>query len=384
MRKAIIATVTFCVLVGMSIALAGTSSASVCEPNGAGCTQAGTYPGPNALINSDFGGFQVVWTESVVQPYSSGVPLYWTAYATYTNLESSTLSLSCPSQVDDLNADQEHMSGGSRDDGTVGASSTTCTDNPNWSAEVPAGGTAEVYTTFHNVPWPGSAVSLTWASAGTTAYVYPFQASSPAPSPSPSPTPSPSPSPKPSPHPSPRQLSPTACVFNAPTGGFTVSVDGEHISGHVGWSYLTDPQSGTWEYGANEGPVDLNPKHFNDFSRTWSSEGTWTDVLKAFAGPWPRSGTNKGYDHPGGYYATYRCVSIKTFHAGAALSIVKAQAGEVYSIPDFDCLAQAVQVLAAYGAPISEHAYLLNPYYWVPNHYYESGYMSKFDQAKRV
>jgi hypothetical protein len=268
--------------------------------------------------------------------------------------------------VGDLAAVQEHMSGGSGDDGSVAAESTTCTDNPSWSVSVPPGGTAEDYATFHNVPWPGSAVSLTWASAGTSPYVYPFQSNLPSPPPLPSP-------------------SGKACVFNAPKGGVTVTVAGQHISGHVGWAYLADPQKGIWEYGANEGPVNLNPKHFNDFSRTWNSKGTWGDVLKAFAGPWPASGKNKRYYHPSSYYYTYRCVTITTaIHPAAALGIVKAQAGEVYSIPDFDCLAQTVQVLATYGAPISEHAYLLNPYYWVPNHYYQSGYMSKFGSAKKV
>ncbi len=120
-----------------------------------------------------------------MQPYSSGVPLYWTAYVTYTNTGSSTLTLNCPADVGDLSAVQEHMSGGSGDDGSVAAESTTCTNNPNWSATVPPGSTAEDYATFHNVPWPGSAVALTWATAGTSPYVYPFQSSS---SPSPHPT----------------------------------------------------------------------------------------------------------------------------------------------------------------------------------------------------
>jgi hypothetical protein len=59
------------------------SQASVCQGNGTGCAKAGTYPGPNALISNNYTGFTVVWAKSVVQPYSSGVPLYWTAYMTY-------------------------------------------------------------------------------------------------------------------------------------------------------------------------------------------------------------------------------------------------------------------------------------------------------------
>jgi eukaryotic-like serine/threonine-protein kinase len=148
--------------------------ASVCEPDGTGCTLAGTYPGPDALINSDFGGFQLTWTESVVQQYSSGEPLYWTAYVTYTNTGSSTLSLSCQGNVADLSSVQESMSGGDGDDGNVAASSTTCTDDPSWTEDVSPGDSVQVYATFHNVPWPGSAVALQWGDAGTSPSVYPF------------------------------------------------------------------------------------------------------------------------------------------------------------------------------------------------------------------
>ena len=69
---------------------------------------------------------------------------------------------------------QEHMSGGLGDDGTVAASSTTCSENPSWTAAVAPGGTAEVFATFHNVPWPGVAVAITWGDAGTSASIYPF------------------------------------------------------------------------------------------------------------------------------------------------------------------------------------------------------------------
>jgi hypothetical protein len=184
-KRIIVIAAALLMLASVSTATATASSASVCEPNGMGCTPAGTYPGPNALVNSNYGGFKLVWTKSVVQPYSSGVPLYWTVWVTYTNMDSSALTLSCPEDVTNLSAVQEHMSGGSGDDGTVGGYSTTCSDDPGWTADVPPGGTAQVYTTFHNVPWPGSAVAITWYTAGTTEYVYPFQTTSPAPRPQP-------------------------------------------------------------------------------------------------------------------------------------------------------------------------------------------------------
>jgi hypothetical protein len=150
------------------------SSASVCQPNGSGCTKAGTYP-EDVVINSSLGGvFKVVWTKSVVRPYSSGVPLYWTAYVTYTNFSSSDQTLACPGDWPDASFVSEHMSGGSGDDGTVPAETTTCSQNPGLSVTVSPGGTSTSFATFHNVPWPGSAVAITWGDVGTSPAVYPF------------------------------------------------------------------------------------------------------------------------------------------------------------------------------------------------------------------
>jgi len=146
----------------------------VCQPDGTGCTKAGTYAGPNALISGNYAGFKVVWTSSVVQPYSSGVPLYWTAYITYTNISSSSLTLGCPGAWADASYVAEYMSGGAGDDGMVSAESTSCTVDPGLAVTVPPGGTFTSSATFHNVPWPGSAVAIRWGDAGTSAYVYPF------------------------------------------------------------------------------------------------------------------------------------------------------------------------------------------------------------------
>jgi eukaryotic-like serine/threonine-protein kinase len=149
-------------------------SASVCESDGTGCTKAGTYAGPNALISSDYTGFKVVWTESVVQPYSSGVPLYWSAYITYTNVSSASLQLGCPGDWADASYVAEHMSGGDGDDGMVSAGSTSCSEDPGLDVTVQPGHTYTFLATFHNVPWPGSAVAIQWGNAGTSASVYPF------------------------------------------------------------------------------------------------------------------------------------------------------------------------------------------------------------------
>ena len=182
MKRFIVIVAALLTLTGASIVTATASLASVCQSNGTGCTKAGTYPGPNALISSNYTGFKVIWTKSVVQPYSSGGPLYWTAYMTYTNIGSSALTLGCPGSWTKASYVSEYMSGGSGDDGTVSAGSTTCSQNPGLAVSVAPSGSYTLLATFHNVPWPGSAVSITWGGAGASPGVYPFQ-SGPSPSP---------------------------------------------------------------------------------------------------------------------------------------------------------------------------------------------------------
>lgn len=173
------AAVVLLTLTGLSAVTATASSASVCQPDGTGCTKAGTYSGPNAVINSNFFGTKVVWTKSIVQPYSSGVPLYWTAYVTYTNITSASITLGCPGNWPDASYVSENMSGGSGDDGAVSAESTTCSQNPGLAVPIAPGGTYTMSATFHNVPWPGSAVAVTWGNAGSSHSVYPFQSAPP-------------------------------------------------------------------------------------------------------------------------------------------------------------------------------------------------------------
>jgi hypothetical protein len=194
-KRLIVLIAALVVITGASIAGGSASQASVCEPGGSGCTAAGTYPGLDALINSDYSGFRVVWTESVVQPYSSGVPLYWTAYMTYTNVSGDTLDLVCPGAWADPGFVVEFMSGGSGDDGSVAAQTTSCSQDPSQDVAVAPGGSFTAWATFHNVPWPGSAVAIHWGDAGASSAVYPFATRPP--NPSPPPTPKPAPSPKP-------------------------------------------------------------------------------------------------------------------------------------------------------------------------------------------
>jgi hypothetical protein len=260
------------------------------------------------VINSDFDGFKVVWTRSVVQPYSSGVPLYWTAYVTYTNISSSSLTLGCPGDWADASFVAEHMSGGSGDDGTVSAESDTCSQDPGVLIPVSPGGTWTSFATFHNVPWPGSAVSITWGDAGTSSWAYPFGP------------------------PSPSVIHGEACVFNAPSGVTTIGGD---VIGHVGWGF--ELPSGYWEFGANEGPGNLL------ISKTWYATGTWEQMLMAFR--------DSGYYHSRMFYTQYRCTNVLTTSAdiAAAGATVNREYHEVYIPPGQDCESQDYNVLTAYG-----------------------------------
>jgi hypothetical protein len=311
MKRLIVMIAALLTIAAVSAVTATASQASVCQPNGKGCTKAGDYHGPNALISSNYTGFKVVWTESVVRPYSSGVPLYWTAYMTYTNIESSTLTLGCPGNWPNASYVSEHMSGGSGDDGTVAAVATSCSENPGLAVPVPPGGTFTVDATFHNVPWPGSAVAITWGSGGTSHYVYPFRSSPPPPS----------------------RIHGKACVFDAPKGVTTVSK--KEIFGHVGWGFKLP--SGYWEFGANEGPGNL------DISHTWYTTGTFRQMLNAFR--------NKGNHHSAGFYAKYKCATVNTTKANIskAGATVGKEYNEFYVIPGKDCESQVYNVLAAYG-----------------------------------
>ena len=161
-------------LSGLSLEAAPMAWASVCQSDGMSCTASGSYPGLNELITSDYAGFQVVWTSSKVQPYSSGVPTSWTVRMTYTNNTSSDGTLTCPGQWVNASFVTETMTGGSGDDGKVPAASTTCSQNPGLNVTVPPGGTFTSSATFHNVPWPGSTVAIKWGDAGSSPSITPW------------------------------------------------------------------------------------------------------------------------------------------------------------------------------------------------------------------
>jgi hypothetical protein len=129
--------------------------------------KSGSYPGPGTVINASFGGsYTVVWTGSTVAAGTAS----WTADITYTNVTSSALALNCQGDWTQASYVTETLSGG----GTFAASSTSCSQEPSLSVQLPAGGSYTLTATFPDVPPPGSDVAITWGNAGTSTSVDPF------------------------------------------------------------------------------------------------------------------------------------------------------------------------------------------------------------------
>jgi hypothetical protein len=179
MKKISIATVAALALVG-SAALAVPASAatqhpnSVCQPDGTGCTAAGWYVNfPVKIYGKD--GLLIMWTKTYVYPYSSGVPLYWYVGVEYYNSGDTIIYLSCPAgSAAGNDGIGEYMTGGDGNDGYVAAYQSTCSADPNWVASLGPGRSVETYAIFHNVPWPGTAVSIGWGQFGQSDYIHPF------------------------------------------------------------------------------------------------------------------------------------------------------------------------------------------------------------------
>lgn len=308
---------------GLSVVIATASRAGTCQTDVSGCTLAGTYPDLNAEIGSS-DGFSAVWTRSVVQSYSSGGPASWTAYVKMTNTSAFTLVQACPPWSPPDTPDAEHISSGSGDEGTFYADNSYCDENPGAIALVAPNGSFTDWATFNNVPGPGSEMSLTWGQSGTSPSVSPF-------------------------------ITSAACVFDAPSGVATIL--GVNFFGHVGWGI--ELPDGSWEFGANEGPGD------QDSSETWSSTGTWWQMLAVFKG--------QGQGYPAGYYTQYRCATVNTTSGGitAAVNAAVNENNQPYVIPGQDCESEDYNILAAYA--ISNMPSDLLAMYWIsPNNWFDN------------
>jgi len=129
------------------------------------------------------------------------------------------------------------------------------------------------------------------------------------------------------------------CLFDAPNSGLQVP-GGIYSSGHVGWAFLENRENGTWKAGANEGPA-LMVKGFPVYgtsSSDWTDAGqSWSQVVSDF-----RAQVN-GFEW-------YRCQSLPSWNNTAASAKYTAQLHEKYTVPNSDCLSDAVNILRAYGA----------------------------------
>lgn len=171
-------------------------------------------------------------------------------------------------------------------------------------------------------------------------------------------------SPTPPPNPA---INGKACVFDAPSG--VTSVFGHDIFGHVGWGFQLP--SGNWEFGANEGPGNL------DISKTWYATGTFQQMLSAFR--------DKGRHHSLTYYKTYKCATVNTTGAkiGQAGTTVGKEFNELYFIPGRDCESQVYNVLAAYG--VGHLPSDTSIHYWPsPNNWFNHLSSAGFGNAKRL
>ena len=153
-----------------------------------------------------------------------------------------------------------------------------------------------------------------------------------------------------------------ACVFSAPSVAFG-------LAGHVGWGF--ELISGTWEFGANEGP-DYWPPRKADISKTWDETGSFRAMLATFANGGPYNGAD--------YYTTYKCQEIRTPDAASAVTEVSHESHQYYVIPGQDCLSQVYNVLTVYGTTGLPND--IGPFDFVPNNWYK--HLSGFSAPGRL
>ena len=158
--------------------------------------------------------------------------------------------------------------------------------------------------------------------------------------------------------PSSRDVQPTsasasgeACVFSA--GGVAFG-----LAGHVAWGF--ERASGTWEFGANEGP-EYWPPHKVDISKTWDETGSFSAMLATFAKGGPYNGAS--------YYNTYRCKTVPKPDAADAVREVSHESHQYYAIPHQDCLSQVYNVLTVYGTTGLPNA--IGVFDFIPNRWYK-------------
>jgi len=134
-----------------------------------------------------------------------------------------------------------------------------------------------------------------------------------------------------------------ACMVFAPLGADIIDgILGPY--GHVGWAFLTDRDSGTWIFGANEGGSQL--KGLGGPSKTWIDNGNWSKLVHDFS-------SAVDY-HSAGYYLFLRCSSFAGNNSLQAYNKALSLSHTTYSFfGNNDCLTNAVDILRVYGATLN-------------------------------
>jgi hypothetical protein len=123
------------------------------------------------------------------------------------------------------------------------------------------------------------------------------------------------------------------CMVDAPKAT-TFGI--EH--GHVAWAFLISRDTGQWEYGANDGPVNI-PSDWT--SKTWYKTGDEKAMVAAFRAFKNADGSQ--------YYQFIDCLSLSTNDSSAADQKVVSEQQEQYNVLTTTCLTDAANVMTAYG-----------------------------------
>ena len=147
-----------------------------------------------------------------------------------------------------------------------------------------------------------------------------------------------------------------ACMVFAPLGA-DFGLLGTY--GHVGWAFLTDRDSGTWIFGANEGGSQLNGA--GGPSKTWIDKGNWSKLVNDFS-------SAVDY-HSAAYYLFPRCSSFAGNNSLQGYNEALSLWHKTYSFPNNDCLTNAVDILKTYGATLNASDSWPSGH-WAPKDYY--------------
>lgn len=148
-----------------------------------------------------------------------------------------------------------------------------------------------------------------------------------------------------------------ACVFNAPSGAFTL--------GHVGWAYRLG-ETDVWHYGSTENRGMQATISAGRDTDTWQRIGSWSNVLDDYEDTLTID--NETF-HDSGYYTRYRCVDIAAEETNAEMALARSEqlALSGYNVLSDNCLTKSVAILRVYGISLPD-----SPVAMGPNSYFQS------------